>query len=51
MLDTLDKQLQMKAQERKNQRNRSLELDEANLKYQYEQFDKRGFNGRHFGQN
>lgn len=29
----------------------SLETDEANLKYQYDQFDKRKFQGRRFSQN
>ncbi len=29
----------------------SLETDEANLRYQYDQFDRRRFQGRKFGQN
>ncbi len=51
MLDTLDKQLQIKALEKKKQRVNSLETDEVNLKYQYDQFDRRKNQGRRFSQN
>lgn len=51
MLDTLDKQLQIKAEEKRQQRQNSLEADEANLRYQYEQFDRRRNQGKKFGQN
>lgn len=51
MLDTLDKQMELKAQEKRLQKITSLEADEANLKYQMDQFDKRRFQGRKFGQN
>lgn len=51
MLDTLDKQLRLKQEEKKRERNKSLEIDQANLKYQFDQFDKRNYHGKSFGQN
>ena len=51
MVDTRDRQLQMKEQERRWKKSNDLEMDEANLKYQYEQFDKRNAKINYKGQN
>lgn len=51
MLDTLDKQLKIKEEERRLQKMNDLEQDESNLKYQFEQFDKRNYRNRSYGQN
>ena len=51
MLDTLDKQLEMKYKEKAWQKNHDLEMDEANLKYQQDQFEKRKINLHQRGQN
>lgn len=51
MLDTLDKQLKIKEEERRLQKMNDLEQDENNLKYQYDQFDRRNNRNRSYGQN
>lgn len=51
MLDTLDRQLEMKEKEKVWQKNHDLEMDEQNLKYQYEQFEKRKGKLHQRGQN
>ena len=44
-------QLKIKAEEKKRERMKSLETDEANLRYQYDKFDQRNYQNRKFGQN
>lgn len=47
VLDTLDRQLQMKAEEREEAKRKSIEEDEENIKYQLNQFDHKGKNKKY----
>ena len=51
MMDTLDKQIQIKAEEKKNQKMQDLQIDNVNMQYQYQQFDKRNRANKYYGQN
>lgn len=51
MMDTLDKQIQIKAEEKKNQKMQDLQMDNVNMQYQYQQFDKRNRPHKYYGQN
>ena len=52
MLDTLDRQMQIKEEEKKFQKMHELHVDNLNMQYQFEQFDKRNQrNNKKFGQN
>ena len=51
MMDTLDKQIQIKAEEKKNQKMQDLQMDNVNMQYQYQQFDKRNRQHKYYGQN
>ena len=51
MVDSLDMQLQIKAEERAREREKSKQMDEANLRYQMSQLSDREKNPKIFGQN
>ena len=51
MLDTLDQQVKIKAEEKKFQQMYNLHLDNSNIQYQYERFDRRNSNAKRYGQN
>ena len=51
MLDTLDRQMQIKEEEKKFQKMHELHVDNLNMQYQFEQFDKRNQRNKKFGQN
>ena len=51
MLDTLDQQVKIKAEEKKFQQMYNLHLDNSNMQYQYNQFDRRNIKNKRYGQN
>jgi hypothetical protein len=51
MIDELDQQVKLKSMEKKLQKSLELSEEEKNLKYQYDQFDRRKMGQKHLVQN